>query len=486
MKTTLKAKMAILVLGCIILSSGCMSTLEMLDEIFLETEQVASSKTGYAIGTYDTTYGMMELFQSGSMISGTYTGHTGTGTVEGLLEGNTVRGTWKDESAAGRITFVFTPGMQTFSGYWSYGGVEPRQGLGSGEGGAWEGTRTGTPAKQSQAIAQPVQSSQTPRLLGSYDTTYGKMELSQSGNRISGTYTGHTGSGTVEGVLDGNTLRGTWKDEDAKGRIAFVFVPDMSTFSGYWSYDDLEPKAGSGDTWVGNRTGGASKMAASSMPAAQPAATEQDSRVLGSYDTTYGKMELSQSGNRISGTYTGHTGSGTVEGVLDGSTLRGTWKDESGNGRIAFVFAPDMNTFSGYWSYDDIEPKAGSGDTWVGNRTGEAPPSVQKKSTAAPAKGPLFDISGTYSTDFGMMELMQDGTSVQGSYITSTGTGTLEGTLDGLTIWGTWHEGEAYGRIRFVFPPDRSKFTGYWSYRDIDPRQDLSSTDGGSWDGFRK
>lgn len=343
----------------------------MLDEIFLETEQVASSKTGYAIGTYDTTYGMMELFQNGSMISGTYTGHTGTGTVEGLLEGNTVRGTWKDESAAGRITFVFTPGMQTFSGYWSYGGVEPRQGLGSGEGGAWEGTRTGTPAKQSQAIAQPVQSSQTPRLLGSYDTTYGKMELSQSGNRISGTYTGHTGSGTVEGVLDG-------------------------------------------------------------------------------------------------------------------STLRGTWKDESGNGRIAFVFAPDMNTFSGYWSYDDIEPKAGSGDTWVGNRTGEAPPSVQKKSTAAPAKGPLFDISGTYSTDFGMMELMQDGTSVQGSYITSTGTGTLEGTLDGLTIWGTWHEGDAYGRIRFVFPPDRSKFTGYWSYRDIDPRQDLSSTDGGSWDGFRK
>ncbi len=478
MKTTLKAKMAILVLGCIILSSGCMSTLEMLDEIFLETEQVASSKTGYAIGTYDTTYGMMELFQNGSMISGTYTGHTGTGTVEGLLDGNTLRGTWRDEDANGRIAFVFNPDMSKFSGYWSYNNLEPK----AGSGDTWVGNRTGSASKM--VASQPVQ---TPlQVGGTYETGYGNMQLHQNGNKVSGTYKSYTGDGSVEGTLQGNVLIGTWKDSRSSGQIRFVFSEDERAFAGFWSYGSAVPNQ---DRWDGYRIGNTAAqppVAMQPQAAAQPVQAYQASRVLGSYDTTYGMMELSQSGSRVSGTYKGHTGTGTVEGVLEGNTLRGTWKDEDAKGRIAFVFAPDMSTFSGYWSYNDLEPNAGSGDTWVGNRTGDAPPAVQQKSSAAPAKGPLWDISGTYSTDFGMMELMQDGTSVQGTYSTSTGTGTLEGTLDGLTIWGTWHEGEAYGRIRFVFPPDRSKFTGYWSYRDIDPRQDLSSTDGGTWDGFRQ
>ena len=190
MKTNLKTKLLILVLGSIILFSGCMSTLEVLDEMFLGTEQVASSKNGYAIGTYDTTYGKMELSQSGNMISGTYTGHTGSGTVEGTLDGNTLNGTWKDEDGSGRIAFVFTSDMRSFSGYWSYNTAVPNQER-------WDGNRVGAaPAQTTQPkpVAQPAAYTPAMRVVGTYDTTYGTMELSQSGSKISGTYSGYSGN----------------------------------------------------------------------------------------------------------------------------------------------------------------------------------------------------------------------------------------------------------------------------------------------------
>ncbi len=88
---------------------------------------------------------------------------------------------------------------------------------------------------------------------GEWDTNWGKMVLTQSGNRVTGTYT-HD-QGRIEGTIHGNTLTGTWSESPAyappndAGDIEFTMSDDGKSFSGKWRYGS----EGNWGTWEGGK-----------------------------------------------------------------------------------------------------------------------------------------------------------------------------------------------------------------------------------------
>lgn len=74
---------------------------------------------------------------------------------------------------------------------------------------------------------------------GGYKTDFNDMVLSRDGNTVTGTY--KFKGGTIQGLLEGYTLNGTWVQTNAKGRLEFVFETDFSAFTGKWGYNDAAP-----------------------------------------------------------------------------------------------------------------------------------------------------------------------------------------------------------------------------------------------------
>jgi len=78
------------------------------------------------------------------------------------------------------------------------------------------------------------------------------------------------------------------------------------------------------------------------------------------------------------------------------------------------------------------------------------------------------NVSGTYTTEWGKMVLMQEGNLVTGYY--EHDNGILSGMLNGMVITGSWKEEPTKeppldaGLLEFVFENDLKSFTGYWKY----------------------
>ena len=88
---------------------------------------------------------------------------------------------------------------------------------------------------------------------GTWDTNWGTMVLSQSGNQVAGTYAYDTGQ--IVGTVSGNILTGIWSEEptysppDDAGDVVLTISSDGQTFSGQWRYDS----SGSWYGWSGTR-----------------------------------------------------------------------------------------------------------------------------------------------------------------------------------------------------------------------------------------
>ncbi len=75
-------------------------------------------------GEWDTTYGMMDMVQTGSSVSGSYDRRTDepiTGTITGTVSGNTLSGTWAENTGDhGPFTFTMQIGCNWWKGYWQH------------------------------------------------------------------------------------------------------------------------------------------------------------------------------------------------------------------------------------------------------------------------------------------------------------------------------------------------------------------------------
>ena len=91
--------------------------------------------------------------------------------------------------------------------------------------------------------------------------------------------------------------------------------------------------------------------------------------VSGEYDTPYGRMILTQAGNVVTGTYK----DGRIEGTLTMQSsgralLAGKWFEGIRNGKLEFLFNPDLQSWDG--SFGRGEEAVIVGNTWDGRRVG--------------------------------------------------------------------------------------------------------------------
>ena len=90
---------------------------------------------------------------------------------------------------------------------------------------------------------------------GTWDTSFGKMTMTQSGKSVSGTYDYY--SGKIEGnIKDDGQLYFTWtqKNPDKNGTGFFKLASDGMSFSGSWDYTLSTGKpANNGGGWSGKR-----------------------------------------------------------------------------------------------------------------------------------------------------------------------------------------------------------------------------------------
>ena len=87
--------------------------------------------------------------------------------------------------------------------------------------------------------------------------------------------------------------------------------------------------------------------------------------VSGTYDSSYGMFHIRQQGTSVTGCY--ESGSGLIDGGVEGRVLTFTWREASARyGPAIMVFSPDGNQMAGVWW--DHNNTAGAGGIWDGTR----------------------------------------------------------------------------------------------------------------------
>src|SRR5262249_13296296 len=131
----------------------------------------------------------------------------------------------------------------------------------------------------------------------------------------------------------------------------FELAADGKTFSGRWREDGQTAWG----AWKGER------VAAAKVPA--PAAG-----FAGLWQTTYGRMRLTEAGGRVQGIY-GPGGASTIDGKLEGKKLVFRYKEPRAAGEGWFELAADGKGFTGKWK----EEGRGGWADWRGRRVDPAP-----------------------------------------------------------------------------------------------------------------
>lgn len=109
---------------------------------------------------------------------------------------------------------------------------------------------------------------------GKWDTTWGPLELTQDGTRVTGSYAYKGVRGTLTGSMDQNYLRLDWSESEGgagSGKGLFVMGADGRSFSGSWGSGASDSSGGS---WNGTRIGDAPAIAAPAEAPAQPASSQ--------------------------------------------------------------------------------------------------------------------------------------------------------------------------------------------------------------------
>jgi hypothetical protein len=106
---------------------------------------------------------------------------------------------------------------------------------------------------------------------------------------------------------------------------------------------------------IGFLAAGCTSPGASLPSAGAPAATIAPTPWTGSWESTWGTMVFTQTGNKVTGTYTHDNGK--IEGTVSGNTLTGTWSEAptyaptKDAGDFVITLASDEKSFTGNWRY---------------------------------------------------------------------------------------------------------------------------------------
>jgi hypothetical protein len=118
---------------------------------------------------------------------------------------------------------------------------------------------------------------------GTWSTSFGQMQLTQTGVTVSGTYT--QDQGQISGTASGHILSGTWTEAPSRqpptdaGALGFTLNSDLRSFSGYRRYGS----SGESAPWSGTCTAGPCLANTGSGGPGGGATTHQDYRFWLSY-----------------------------------------------------------------------------------------------------------------------------------------------------------------------------------------------------------
>src|SRR5262245_36000315 len=107
-----------------------------------------------------------------------------------------------------------------------------------------------------RATGKQLTKTPLPDASGTYDSSYGKFHIHQQGTSVTGCY--ESGSGLIDGGVEGRVLTFTWREASRRyGPAIMVFSPDGKLMTGvWWDHNDVNRAGG---LWDG--TGRALKLA---------------------------------------------------------------------------------------------------------------------------------------------------------------------------------------------------------------------------------
>jgi RNA polymerase sigma factor (sigma-70 family) len=276
----------------------------------------SASSDGFA-GSWETTYGPMTLSKDGDKVKGSYEMGEQHCTIEGKVAKRRFTFTYQEPNAQGEGWFELSNDGASFEGKWRENGQEQWS--------DWTGTRS------------------TAGFVGTWETTYGPMTLSQKGDKITGSYDMGGQKCSVEGKIEGRRLTFTYQEPNAQGAGWFELASDGQSFAGEWRAEGSDQWS----EWKGSRT-------------------KVEISFAGTWNTTYGPMTLTQNGNKVTGTYEMNGQRCLIIGIIQNDRLEIVYGEPDAFGEGFFELSKDGMSFAGKWHVSG----ASEMNDWTGERTG--------------------------------------------------------------------------------------------------------------------
>jgi hypothetical protein len=282
----------------------------------------------------------MLVRQDGNKVTGYHTPQAGKIEFDGEVTGRVLRLRWRHtfDAATGSAKLTLSEDGRSFTGGWN-STADPE----APAEGPWTGRRGASFAGNWTCDAPPFMGF--------------TMVVQQDGSHVSGHYDQAPGRIAFEGEVTGRVLRLRWRHtfDELTGSGKLILSDDGESFTGGWN-STLDPETPAEGSWNGRRVGAGPTEPRLGFFAG-----------LWTADDSYARytMNLEQDGRRVTGTYDRF--GGTLEGMVTGRTLTGTWRqpDNNRSGTLRLRLSRDGQAFEGTWTCPDGDPKEGP---WTGRR----------------------------------------------------------------------------------------------------------------------